>query len=1108
MERIKTIIILAIVICMSICCLTACGETTNYDGTYYYYWDNGTADETNYFTIEGKSCKCGLFPAAELEIDIKGNEFTLYNVVSGKKVEFSKGTIEEGQVTLTTFNVTYFLNGYQPISSNTQDNQTNNNDNGEVDNSNSSNENDTDPNANNDSNTSNEDVAHTHISDNTYRHNSTYHWQVCNICSEVLNKNIHQYGEWIITKEATEREKGSRKHICTICGYEETEVINKIEIQEYLIHFDLNGGSSSSYVNSKSVRDLDSNDFFFNVTKDGYSFRGWSYNNTKVFDENGRLVNNVTITNGMTFKAIFTQTTILTISSNMQAAATIYGAGEYDYNTNVDMSVNVNRGYEFIGWYYNGTLLSNQTNYNYMMWDTDIELEARFDYAKYDLDIYAYNSDYGLVLYKATGLNDYSEEYHTQFKYLSNVVISAYTKTDVRFLGWFDENNNLVSTNAVYSFTMPYNDYELYAKWNYFTISYNLNEGTNNINNPYEYTNEDSNIQLYNPSKTGYTFNGWVYNDKVVANINTSESKDITLNAIWSPTEYTITYNLNNGTNNVNNPSKYTIEQAVHLEEASRNGYDFKGWYKESTFSTKITSIPIGYYGNQQVYAKWEIIEYTITYNLNGGENNDSNPYTYTIEDTDIVLLSPKIRIGYNFKGWFLEDTFDNTIEEIPQQSYGNKQIYAQWDRINGFNYLYTISNNTLTITGLIDKTIETIHVANNYNGFEVVSISEGAFSGCNNLKIVTLPFVGESKDMSAPDLGTRSKLFGYVFGKNNYSNAILTRQYYQPTNYETYYIPSTLKEVTIQDGTFSYGAFMNCNSIERINMGENVRTYISCFEGCTELQEIVIPRRTTTISDAFRNCSNLKKVLFEQGSYLKTIDEFAFYYCTSLTTIEIPSNVTTIQNYAFKGCTSLENIEIPSNVTRIYGSAFYGCNSLINVNFQDNSKLLEIGTGVFCDCSSLSSIVLPNSIINIGVDAFKNCYNLTSIVLPESISSIQGATFYNCRQLISIVIPYKVTYIEVGAFNSCESLTQITLPKSLTSIGNNAFDHCNNLTKIYYYGTQPYSDSIEIAERNDSITDTQYSIWYYYTENGENELNIGNWWYYDNQGNIVEIIN
>lgn len=152
---------------------------------------------------------------------------------------------------------------------------------------------------------------------------------------------------------------------------------------EYVIDFDLNGGTSSSYKGPVTVETFSKDIFFFDCAKEGFNFRGWSYGGTRIFDEKGSQLANPTMAKSMTFTAIYSDTAKLTITSNLNDAGEITGEGEYPYNTYVDISAKAKKGYEFVGWFFKDTLLSNTNEYKYMMWSEDIILEARFKLASF-----------------------------------------------------------------------------------------------------------------------------------------------------------------------------------------------------------------------------------------------------------------------------------------------------------------------------------------------------------------------------------------------------------------------------------------------------------------------------------------------------------------------------------------------------------------------------------------------------------------------------------------------------------------------------------------------------------------------------------------------------
>ena len=172
-----------------------------------------------------------------------------------------------------------------------------------------------------------------------------------------------------------------------------------------------------------------------------------------------------------------------------------------------------------------------------------------------------------------------------------------------------------------------------------------------------------------------------------------------------------------------------------------------------------------------------------------------------------------------------------------------------------------------------------------------------------------------------------------------------------------------------------------------------------------------------------------------------RIICDSAFWYCSSLSEIVIPSSVTSIGDSAFYGCNSLSEIVIPSSVTSIGNSAFWGCNSLSEIVIP--SSVTSICDRAFSSCDSLSEIVIPSSVTSIGKSAFRGCNSLSEIVIPSSVTSIGDWAFWNCRSLSEIIIPSSVTSIGKGAFYVCDSLSEIVVPSSVTSIGDSAFYRC-----------------------------------------------------------------
>ena len=156
-------------------------------------------------------------------------------------------------------------------------------------------------------------------------------------------------------------------------------------------------------------------------------------------------------------------------------------------------------------------------------------------------------------------------------------------------------------------------------------------------------------------------------------------------------------------------------------------------------------------------------------------------------------------------------------------------------------------------------------------------------------------------------------------------------------------------------------------------------------------------------------------------------IGEYAFAYCSGLTSLTLPVGITSIGEFAFSGCSGLTSLTLPAGITEIGEYAFYGC-------------------------SGLTSLTLPAGITSIGDDTFYGCSGLTSLTLPAGITSIGEYAFSRCSGLTSLNLPAGITSIDKYAFSGCSRLTSLTLPAGITSIGEFAFSYCSGLTSIYVY--------------------------------------------------------
>ncbi len=325
-------------------------------------------------------------------------------------------------------------------------------------------------------------------------------------------------------------------------------------------------------------------------------------------------------------------------------------------------------GYKFIGWSRtkNGDDALLQPNASYKIEALDSGLIEFF--AMWDVQYYTVN-------YLLNG--GVNSAYNpVKYTYLSgDIVLDIPTKRGYEFVGWYEDEEFLSKVTAIPSGS--FGDKTYVAQWNKITykIFYILNGA--NVENPNiinEYDIETETFYLKDPKKPNYNFEGWAEGNVV----EKGSTGNKTFTAQWSGVSYSITYVLDGGVNGDGNPGTYMSDSdQIVLKSPTKLGYVFTGWtcvdmgINTPTMPVKIEKNSSG---DRTFVAHWDVIKYSISYDLNGGENSDKNPTDYDI--TDEILLSDPTKIGYNFDGW-------REGALVVQGSTGNLKFTAEWSPIN-----------------------------------------------------------------------------------------------------------------------------------------------------------------------------------------------------------------------------------------------------------------------------------------------------------------------------------------------------------------------------------------------------------------------------------------
>ena len=298
--------------------------------------------------------------------------------------------------------------------------------------------------------------------------------------------------------------------------------------------------------------------------------------------------------------------------------------------------------------------------------------------------------------------------------------------------------------------------------------------------------------------------------------------------------------------------------------------------------------------------------------------------------------------------------------------------------------------------------------------------------------------------------------------------------------DYQCFY-QSSIESITIPQhiNLINYYCFEECNNLTLIEMNKNYEIFEDkiIYENNLKLNSFKLPLNIKKINDKLINKNEIIK--YEIPNEITEINS-TFIDCQFLT-IKIPKNIRKINEYSFYNCTNLKSIDISNSVTSIGNKCFYNCINLTSI--QLSTSLINIGNECFYNCKNLKSIKIPSTIKSFNNYLFYDCQNLTEIIIPNSITSIGGYCFGNCKNLNCLILPNSLQSINFYSFQFCSSLTSIVIPSSVTHIGECCFSNCKSLKSAllptyFKYSNENYFDyctSLQSIEYLDIETNDSY---------------------------------
>ena len=388
------------------------------------------------------------------------------------------------------------------------------------------------------------------------------------------------------------------------------------------------------------------------------------------------------------------------------------------------------------------------------------------------------------------------------------------------------------------------------------------------------------------------------------------------------------------------------------------------------------------------------------------------------------------------------------------------------------------------------------------------------------------------------------------------------------------------LKSITIPNSVTDIGhlAFYWCTGLTHIELPQNITTIPGgMLQGCTSLPSIYIPSSVKCIEgESFDGCDALKDVyisdlaawcniemhytpfIYAENLYLNDelvtelvipdeiveIKSMSFYGCNSLESVKIPESVTKIQSGALGDCSGLKNIycyaqDVPNAVDAFYGTELQNITlhvpaesieeyksvepwknfgTIVAVGEENNtvtivvdgitysiSKITKEATVIAGETKYTGDIVIPETVIydnitydvtRIGENAFEYCWGVTTVTLPNSIIEIGKYAFYVCSGLKNINIPEGVKSIKEWTFYECSNLSRIIIPNSVVEIGDNSFCCLNLKTVInfsdllFFKASSDYGSITEFADRVINAPKGELiGDYVFYTSNNKNYL-------------------
>lgn len=615
--------------------------------------------------------------------------------------------------------------------------------------------------------------------------------------------------------------------------------------------------------------------------------------------------------------------------------------------------------------------------------------------------------------------------------------LNAPSRKGYTFDGWYSNEDFSGEKTESVNCSLATN-LKFYAKWSIETyiIEYDLNGG-DAVRNQTEYTVESEDISLHAPKREGYEFDGWYDKaNNLVERIKKGSVGDIKLKAKWSALTYTVTF-VSDCTISVA-PIEYTIESdTIVIEYPKRNNYIFEGWFDAK--GNKVDRIVGGTVGNFTLYAKWKAVEYTVTFESNGGDAVKSIIYTVETESFDLPVCN---KSDYEFEGWFSGET---KIERIEKGSCGNITLVAKWRAIG-----FKVSFETNGGSKVSDKTYNV-----EMTEFELPVPTREYYAFCgwfenSDLSGEAIENFATNKDVT---LYAKWAPIGYtVTFESNGGESVKPCIYTVESQDFALQIPQ--KDFYLFEGWMDDAG----NKVEKIDCSNPKDVSLTA-------QWSAIEYTITYVLNGGINGENPTIYTVESEDIVlvaPTKDGFVFdgWFLNDDKTERIAKgshgNLTLVARW------TEEVIVIPSDFTVENGivTAYNGSATSITLHATENGEIVK-------------------SIANCAFDSVRT--TVKEILIEEGIQSVEQGVFEGMSALQTLILPSTISVMHKSMLQDCASLVNLTLP--FASFAVNSDEDVEATKYVSGSSSSVYNFGYIFGEANDSALYNNHAIY----RNGSN---------------------